>query len=210
MVNKRCSSCGSEKPLSAFGGPWGSSKDRFDSLCRPCKKTYNAAYYKRWADAEKDVVAKKACRSCARELSASQFPAHPGRPGGLSSDCKQCLAEKRRMRAFRAAHRQPLVVVSEKTCSACGETKPAEAFYQQVVNRDGLAYSCKPCSYARHSAARKKINVPEPTVEEKWCPGCMDFLIADDFHRNRRNKSGLCTYCKTCESDRKKQMRGSL
>jgi len=41
-----------------------------------------------------------------------------------------------------------------KTCSACGEHKPPDAFYKDRSRRDGLSYICKECAISRGKAYR--------------------------------------------------------
>ena len=99
---------------------------------------------------------------------------------------------------------------SEKSCSRCGETKKSSMFYRQMAKADGLASSCKKCLYGAKNSKRSATEVLVPTVSEKWCPACLDFLPAASFSKNRRSKSGLWTYCRSCEKDRKDEMRGRI
>ena len=211
MQEKKCSECGVSMPLTEFGGPWNDrGKKRHDSRCKPCRKAYNKRYYSAWAKSKKRKAKTKRCRSCDTVKAVSNFSRHKGRRGGLQSECNQCRAEKQRLTIFRRQNSRSFVLPDKKTCRSCGETKPPTGFYRQTAKKDGLASSCKACLYARRNAKRNEIDNPEPTVDEKWCPGCLGMVKAEDFPRNRRAKSGLWTYCRECESDRKASYRGKL
>lgn len=58
---------------------------------------------------------------------------------------------------------------TEKKCSRCQETKPADQFGNNKASPDGLTYYCKPCDKARREekkAAKKpkapKVEAPKP------------------------------------------------
>lgn len=37
------------------------------------------------------------------------------------------------------------VILSEKTCTKCGETKPLSDYYKKANTKDGKSYRCKDC-----------------------------------------------------------------
>ena len=208
MQEKKCTACGKVKRLSSFAGPWNDrGRQRWDARCRPCRKRYNAAYYRKWSGKEKTPPKHKVCISCKEERTAKHFAVHKGRPDGLQSDCHQCRGEKQRLAIFRKQHSRNFQLPAEKTCKRCGKTKPHTEFYRASAKNDGLASACKKCLYASKNAARRKINVTEPTVTEKWCPGCLDVLPAASFSRSSRYRTGLWTYCKACDSERARMYR---
>jgi hypothetical protein len=45
------------------------------------------------------------------------------------------------------------------------------------------------------------------SVTMKRCPACKDHLPHSEFTRNRRNKDGLCTYCRECKRAKKAEYR---
>ena len=55
------------------------------------------------------------------------------------------------------------VVVATKTCTACGEEKPASDFYRHRGARDGLYPQCKACKRARQAEveARRREEMGE-------------------------------------------------
>ena len=42
-------------------------------------------------------------------------------------------------------------------------------------------------------------------MDKKYCSDCKDFVITQNFNKNRRNKDGLSTYCKKHDYLRKKK-----
>jgi len=211
MQDKKCSECGAEKPITEFGGPWkDKGKLRYDSRCKVCRKAYNQRYYLKWKASKKLAPDRKVCTSCEVEKKAKHFGAHPGRPDGLQSDCSQCRNEKQRLLVFHRQHSRSFALPEKKTCATCGVEKAGTDFYRQTAKKDGLASSCKKCLYRRKNSSRDKLDVREPTVTEKWCPGCLDTLPAEEFTRNRRDRTGLWTYCRDCEKDRKAHLRRKL
>ncbi len=208
MQERTCSDCRKVKVIADFAGPWGDrGRFRYDHKCKPCRKAYNAAHYLRKKGEEKEVVKRKVCSSCEVEKPIKSFGLHPGRTDGRQSGCNQCKAEKQRLETFRKNHSRSFQLPEEKKCGECGEVKPGTEFYRQSAKKDGLASACKACLYKRKNSARRKLNVTEPTVTEKWCPGCLEVLPAADFPKNRRNHTGLWTYCRECEKIRKKGYR---
>ena len=210
MNNKLCRTCGETKVLSEFAGPRESNgKPSFDSKCRVCRSAYNRSYYRRMAEERKVASGAKACVSCNLTIAASKFGKHPGRKDGLQSDCKKCRADKRRLWLFKKALKMKSPLPGgTKTCSICKDEMGVEEFSRETAQSSGLASACRSCL-----SKRRKENLPDimsATVSEKWCPGCLDALQADMFSRNRRSRTGLWTYCRDCERERKQRMRGKI
>lgn len=92
-----------------------------------------------------------------------------------------------------------------KTCSKCGEEKPAIEFHADKSKKDGLCSCCKTCnaaSGAASRAARKKAYADTIIPAAKVCPMCDKDKPASEFHSNRARKDGLETYCKACRAAR--------
>jgi hypothetical protein len=43
----------------------------------------------------------------------------------------------------------------------------------------------------------------ESSVKTKVCPRCGERKVVEEYHKNKRLKDGLDTYCKECKSKRK-------
>lgn len=63
-----------------------------------------------------------------------------------------------------------LATVTEKTCSHCGETKPASDFTKASKHKDGLSSKCKPC-VAAYDAARRAAN---PEANKARCAAYLE------------------------------------
>jgi hypothetical protein len=205
MKHKKCTGCGEVLTMDAFGKPKKRKNGSltYNARCIPCNKAYNKAYYKKWKAKKKSTPNTKRCVSCNIIKNHKKFYGHPGRPDGLQSDCKQCASEKQRLRIFRKQNEVNEVVAPEKRCSICKKVKPADEFARARAKATGLASSCRKCFNKRRNEARMKNEITEPTVDEKYCPGCFEVLPADQFYRNKRDRTGLHTYCKECDYERK-------
>jgi hypothetical protein len=58
------------------------------------------------------------------------------------------------------------VVVVEKRCPKCGQTKVASDFYRNRSNSNGLSSECKPCTQERVAASAKRRRAE--MGEEAW------------------------------------------
>jgi 5-methylcytosine-specific restriction endonuclease McrA len=109
-----------------------------------------------------------------------------------------------------------------KFCPACGSTKHADAFYKSKTTKSGLHGWCKSCSRAKAKAvyeseqsARKreqrKIARRERTEHEraiyraslieKTCARCRQTKPADAFAKSNRGRTGLQSWCKSCQTE---------
>lgn len=92
--------------------------------------------------------------------------------------------------------RLPRRNVAEKTCSQCGQTKPASGFQQESRTPTGLTYACREC-----------LNRPRSTepVTTKLCTSCNVTKAAAEFLPDRRKKDGLGSWCRVCFNDRRRK-----
>ena len=60
--------------------------------------------------------------------------------------------------------------VGQKRCSECGEHKPANQFYKNRTNKDGLFGKCKLCS----EGTKKERALNDVTVDRKVIVACHD------------------------------------
>lgn len=85
----------------------------------------------------------RVCRKCDRALPETADYFRVSR-GNLTYQCHECHRDY--MKRYHAA--TPLVespTVTEKRCSKCGVTKPADHFYVARGNKDGLTNHCAEC-----------------------------------------------------------------
>jgi hypothetical protein len=122
---------------------------------------------------EKDErAAKDLCRACpvwqecrAWTLSLPVRQDVAGDAGGLTE--KQRDQARRRIRRSRP----PVTAEPPKTCTGCGETKPASQFYPRPKRRGGRESRCNVCStrqaQERRAAKKAALTVAEQTTDVK-------------------------------------------
>lgn len=90
-----------------------------------------------------------------------------------------------------------------KTCTKCGEIKPATGFSKSAKHPTGLKPRCKACSAADETLrACKNALLREAglnLVSHKTCTSCRLERPAQEFSANINSKDGLGTTCKTCK-----------
>jgi 5-methylcytosine-specific restriction endonuclease McrA len=118
----------------------------------------------------------RTCTGCLRRLPANSLHYRPrrDRPCGLSSMCRECLAErygpKDRQRAFtRRPRRDPSAQVQQ--CCRCKQNYPAtcEHFPPKPASVNGLASRCRVCDreIARDRMRRLRQEQPESVKDAK-------------------------------------------
>jgi hypothetical protein len=144
------------------------------------------------------MVTEKLCGKCQFVKSADEFIRRKSTKDGLNPQCRSCASEY--CREWRKSQPRYDVdpTITEKYCSKCERTKPADEFYRCSLNRDGLNAWCKLCSY-KNSSKRRYTTI---TVSEKRCSKCKYVKPANEFYRNNRSvATGLSAQCKECEKD---------
>lgn len=97
-----------------------------------------------------------------------------------------------------------------KVCPDCGVERPITEFGRNAARPDGLQFYCKQCYSVRSArtyrerqerkgrTVRVRASVP---AGHKQCPGCDRVLAHSHWHRNKRSRDGLASYCKDCRKD---------
>lgn len=92
-----------------------------------------------------------------------------------------------------------------KRCPHCEVIKHLEEFNRDKRRADGRYPICKVC-YRVYMRSRYK---PKPSrspsgvpVGHKWCSKCDHIKPHDEFYKNKGKKSGLHSYCKSCNAER--------
>ena len=101
---------------------------------------------------------------------------------------------------------------SSRVCQgSCGALLPLDAFATAPHLAEGRSPTCRRCEavgragahYRKPTGTGGRATVANPpSVESKWCPDCERDLPASEFHRNCRTRSGLQTYCRSCQITR--------
>jgi hypothetical protein len=161
--------------------------------------------------------ATKRCYRCGMLKARDQFYGNCRSKDGLTSECKDCsrnrnhhsrekIIERKRIRSIDPNCGVPLF----KRCSTCGETKPRDAFFRNVANKDGLEGRCKVCRgdcdpHRRERENQRKalraINPDYGIPDSKYCPSCGKTKSSDEFHRVNSRKDGLRDICRECISN---------
>jgi ribosomal protein L32 len=92
-----------------------------------------------------------------------------------------------------------------KTCGRCRQSLPVDAYHRSTRSADGLQRMCKACGNdarrERLERDRAAVRGALPTAAGKRCPRCREVKPHSAFHRNRRAKDGLQTYCPPCSNE---------
>ena len=84
-----------------------------------------------------------------------------------------------------------------KTCAACSEQKPLEAFSRQARSKDGRYPYCKTCAKARLRAAYQARG-KRSWMNDKTCSWCLVLKPRTDF---RKEGTKVVARCLACEAD---------
>ncbi|KAK9866223.1 hypothetical protein WJX84_005326 [Apatococcus fuscideae] len=142
----------------------------------------------------------KLCRRCNQQKPVTDFYHSRANADGYDGRCKACDAVQCAMRRKRKP-RVESPTVEEKACRRCGLMKPANNFYRNKTNADGLYNNCKSC-FAEDAVGRRERLAPleERTVSHKACKRCNEDKPSSEFYRNRLMADGLYSHCKSCYS----------
>lgn len=122
------------------------------------------------------------------------------------------------LRTLRACHKGVSSVEPQSTtkrCSVCNQDRPVSAYGKMSKARDGLRPECKECrkkaskdyywrdpELQRHKLLERRKQNPNYmrrySREPTRCAACGAIKTISDFGADRRRKSGLNPYCKTC------------
>jgi hypothetical protein len=138
----------------------------------------------------------KCCGKCKQTKSVDQFYRCRSREDGLARICRECDRAAQRARCERNRQRSVIDVPSEKRCSACKLTKPADQFKRNRLSTDGLSGQCKACVSEYRSGLSYDV-----AVSEKRCTRCKLVKPADQFSPNRQMSNGLTSWCRSCHRE---------
>lgn len=164
-----------------------------------------------------DQSTTKRCSKCGEDKPLDDFSRCKSGLYGRYSICKPCKSAKstawvkqnrEKRNETRSARRErrkaegPDVVVAEKRCRDCGETKPRERFGKDRGARDGLQPRCKACARERARERRAKNREREPvSIGTKVCAQCRRERGVEDFSIHRTQPDGRASYCRECYSE---------
>lgn len=155
---------------------------------------------------KKPALLLKTCSRCYKTKEITEFYHDSSREDGLSTKCKKCESDSRKLRRQKLQKRSPDKIpdITSKTCSKCGEVKPVMEFYRSLRNNDGYYNPCKACclkqkqSYHRKLAARSQNQIP--STKTKRCPKCDEVKPVSKFYKAINKFDGYRAICKKCDN----------
>ena len=158
----------------------------------------------------------KRCSSCHKTKELTEYYGDHSRSDGLSTKCKKCDYECRKVRYDRLRNRTPDKIpdIDSKRCSKCGQVKSVADFYSSTRNSDGYTCHCNLCiqkqkqSYHRRLAARRKSTIPR--IQTKKCPKCCEVKPVSQFCKAVGKLDGYRTLCKECDKRAKARYRDKV
>lgn len=148
---KRCTTCGQDKPLSAYHacrrGQFGRR-----TQCRDCSSGYSSR--KRIASKEGwelRVPESKACPVCKKHWPARMFQVDRGSANGLHSYCLECLPMIRRATLYALSRERVQEMMQQARCEACCvlfETDPDKHFDHRHADGAVRGVLCEGCNKA--------------------------------------------------------------
>jgi len=151
------------------------------------------------------------CIECGETKAASEFYVQSGW-FSLRRRCKKCYCKKLYQQGINRLHLE----VVEKSCSICGETKPASAFRKKKSAIDGLATFCNECRNVKERAKYKEHPERQAKRSARWIARHPEEheahwiyanhrrrcavdngvkMTAKDFRAIRERSAGFCPYC---------------
>lgn len=101
------------------------------------------------------------------------------------------------------------LIVLEKTCSDCKQSKPLGDFYPSKRLKFGVLSSCKACVSQRskgyREAAKRKPRMTSPSF--RICRTCRIEKPITEFYQSKARTDPTFTECKVCHKTRTKQVR---
>lgn len=170
ILSKICKTCGTEKPIDDFY--YHKPSQCHQAHCKACVCAKSAKRYLAThppIESPIPVNGGKICKACSLEKSYEDFGRNKNRKNGYNDYCKQCAnAINRRNKAKRGYKRSPLppAVNGGKVCSTCRIEKSYSEFPRTSRSKDGYAWQCKSCLYARNRANYAAIENKEHIAEK--------------------------------------------
>lgn len=86
----------------------------------------------------------------------------------------------------------------DKTCKACGQTKPTTEFHKDKSKKDGLNFYCKPCMRERVSTPQSRPGKHAAVDGMKCCSRCKETKPVDQFSGSTKTFDRLDRRCRAC------------
>lgn len=86
--------------------------------------------------------------------------------------------------------------LATKTCAKCRQDKDRSAFPPDRSRTDGLFPYCRRCRLKDPEATERKAELR--AQGQRYCPGCKNWKVPDEFYANPGRPDGLHHHCKDC------------
>lgn len=93
----------------------------------------------------------KFCKDCSAKLPLTGFYVSSSNTDGRVNFCPSCYQAKQKAR-YETKRLVADTTSEPKVCKACGQLKPADAYYRNYATKDCLQRFCKPCDNTRARA----------------------------------------------------------
>lgn len=94
--------------------------------------------------------------------------------------------------------------MTSKVCTKCKENKLFTEFFKDNSSKTGVSSWCKICrKQQRQEIKEKNETIQIDLTQSKVCSKCKISKPSEDFNRETRNRTGLSSYCKSCENTKK-------
>lgn len=135
-------------------------------------------------------MSNKVCSRCKIDKTLESYHKNNKSKDGHRAMCKKCLSFKK----------DKELKLETCICKSCGVEKSIT-----LIGRDK---ECKDC-IKEYNKLRNLKNIIENKAhyDEKKCNRCLEVKNANLFTKTKYNKSGLCSYCKECNSAYLKEYR---
>jgi 5-methylcytosine-specific restriction endonuclease McrA len=87
-------------------------------------------------------------------------------------------------------------IISQKTCTKCGETKPLDRFHKKKWGKYGRASECKECSVARNRKIRQSNPKQYNAYSRKWKAANWEQKNKSDHRYYSENKEKVLAGCR--------------
>ncbi len=149
----------------------------------------------------------KTCNVCNEEKSLDEFYVSRGIH---ETQCKKCRSKKMcaaRKAKYKIPDRKYLNPDAEgKICTRCNVYKLREEYKTCTSSSDGMQPKCKVCAIerARELHLLKHPDAPsrprlDPKAVDKYCWGCKQTKLKNEFYKNSKSKDGFMSRCIVCE-----------
>lgn len=160
-THKHCKRCGTTQPISEFYINRVHSSG-YSGWCKACTKTHITKYQTQLRQAYRDdpqsSAGLKACQICGDVKPLTSFYRNTSSRDGKVQHCKACWARTQSLCQLRMPSQH--VIVVEKQCARCVQTKPISGFYRYHRSADGLQSYCKDCVRAYHNLRNQRLASP--------------------------------------------------